>query len=103
LSKKIESVTAKDKLAEILTAKKLITVSDKQKVFIEKRFKGIEDLSDEGFKKYIESEINEYKAMVEILGAPTDEIVSNDDTTSATDATKAKNNPLLEEDFNANI
>jgi hypothetical protein len=103
LSKKIESVTVKDKLAKILTDNKLVTVTDTQRKFIEKRFKGIEDTSDEGIKKYIESEIVEYKSMIEILGAPKDEIVSNDDTTSVTDATKAKNNPLLEEDFNANI
>jgi hypothetical protein len=103
LSKKIESVTAKEKLIKILTDKKLVTVSDKQKAFIEKRFKGIEDTSDEGFKKYIESEIEERKNILDIEGLPKDEIVSNDDTTSATDATKAKNNPLLEEDFNANI
>jgi hypothetical protein len=102
LSKRIESVTAKDKLSKILVENKLVPVTDKQRGFIEKRFKGIDDTSDEAIKKYIESEIVEFKSFVELVGAPKDDAKSNDKLPDdKKDMTKAANNPLLEEDFNS--
>lgn len=102
LSKRIESVTAKDKLSKILTDNKLVVTTDKQRKFIESRFKGIEDTSDEGFKKYIETEIEERKKILDIEGLPKDDAKSNEKTSETSDdMTKAANNPLLEEDFNS--
>lgn len=105
LSKKIDSVSAKDKIAKILEEDNLVKTTETQRKFIIERFKGIDDVTDEGIKKYIESEVRECKALIKILGVPEDGMAVNDSapSVSGADATKAKNNPLLEEDFNPNI
>jgi len=103
LSKQINSVTAKDRLVKILDENKLIPTTDKQRKFIKERFKNIEDTSDEGLKKYIQSEIDERKRILDIEGIPEKENDTGNTKTPTGDMTKAENNPLLEEDFNANI
>lgn len=103
LSKKIDSVSAKDKIAKILDEDNLVKTTETQRKFIMERFKGLDDVTDEGIKKYIESEVKECKALIKILGVPEENMAGNVDTTPGDDATKAKNNPLLEEDFNPNI
>jgi hypothetical protein len=100
LSKQINSVTAKDRLVKILDENKLIPTTDKQRKFIKERFKNIEDTSDEGLKKYIQSEIDERKRILDIEGIPEKDNDSGNTKTPNSDMTKAENNPLLEEDYN---
>jgi hypothetical protein len=45
-------------------------LTDKQKQFVEKKFNpdNLEDLSDDGLKKFSSDALNEYKDMAEIFG-----------------------------------
>ena len=102
LFKKEQMSSAKDRLLNI---GKEYKVTDKQKTYIDMKFKkGVEDVSDESLKKFVENTLQEYKDIASLFG--NEEKIIEDpysDNTSAivdkTDYTKAANNELLEEDL----
>ena len=102
LFKKEQMSSAKDRLLNI---GKEYKVTDKQKTYIDMKFKkGVEDVSDESLKKFVENTLQEYKDIASLFG--NEEKIIEDpysDNTSAivdkTDYTKAENNELLEEDL----
>jgi hypothetical protein len=105
LTKKQLASTAKIRLKTIMKSGDT-TITDNQKLFMENNFsEDQEDLSDEGLKAYIASQLKfleknnniiDFKEHVDSTDLPAGTPPEGD----VTDQTKAENNPLLEEDFN---
>jgi transcriptional regulator with XRE-family HTH domain len=108
-AKKIKEFTDKDNLnsakmrfGELVKGMKL---NDSEKSFIETKFNidKVEDFSDDGLNKYVESKRNEYKLIEPVFKKNTNTPIfqpGNNIPADLDDFTKAANNPLLDSDFN---
>jgi hypothetical protein len=91
--------SAKEKFSNLIKGLKL---TDKERMFIETKFKNakIEDLTDEGLKKFVDFEKEEFKLLVPIFNENKTYEQNNDNgNIDPKDYTKAVNNPLLDEDY----
>jgi hypothetical protein len=93
-------LSAKERYLKIAQS---LTLTAKQREFVTKQFnETIQDTTEEGLKKYIDSQLNVYSEVVKSLNIKTEipaQKTNNENQSDSTDLTKAENNELLEEDL----
>jgi hypothetical protein len=100
LSRSSQLLTAKDRITNFLKELKL---TEKQSAFITDSFTDkIDDLTDEGLKKFIGDKIETFKAVAKYVNPAEESLpdIKKVESESDKDFSKAKNNPLLEDDLN---